>query len=153
MPVATVQVERLLTCIKKILGDWHLSLNLELVDALLRIAVDGPDTDSFKPSRAVHHCYSTAHRNSDNSFIQESFNVLSWLYLEATSLYRLHCESVSVFACLADVFRCPNSVYIDFETVLSDFSLTMLFFYLIDTMVNVVYFDTQNKQKLYSSST
>ena len=34
MPVATVQVERLFTCIKKILGDWHLSLNLELVDAL-----------------------------------------------------------------------------------------------------------------------
>ena len=41
MPVATVQVERLFTCIKKILGEWHLSLNLELVDALLRIAVDG----------------------------------------------------------------------------------------------------------------
>ena len=77
MPVATVQVERLCTCIKKIFGDWHLSLNLELVDALLRIAVDGPDTDSFEPSRAVHHWYSTAHCNPDNSFIQESFNVLS----------------------------------------------------------------------------
>ena len=77
VPVATVQVEWLFTCIKKILGDWHLSLNLELVDALLRIAVDGPDTDSFEPSRAVHHWYSTAHHNPDNSFIQESFNVLS----------------------------------------------------------------------------
>ena len=70
VPVAAVQVEWLFTCIKKILGDWHLSLNLELVDALLRIAVDGPDTDSFEPSRAVHHWYSTAHHNPDNSFIQ-----------------------------------------------------------------------------------
>ena len=77
MPVATYQVERLFTCIKKILGDRHLSLNLELVDALLRIAVDGPDTDSFEPSRAVHHWYSTTHGNPDNSFIQRSFNVLS----------------------------------------------------------------------------
>ena len=77
MPVAAVQVERLFACIKKILGVWHLSLNLELVDALLRIAVDGPDTDSFEPSGAVHHWYSTAHRSPDNSFIQESFNVLS----------------------------------------------------------------------------
>ena len=76
MPVAVVQFERLFACIKKILRDWHLSLNLELVDALLRIAVDGPDTDSFEPSRAVHHWYSTAHRNPDNSFIQESFNQL-----------------------------------------------------------------------------
>ena len=66
---ATAQVERLFTCIKKILGDWHLSLNLELVDALLRIAVDGPDTDSFNPSRAVQHWYSTIHRNPDNSFL------------------------------------------------------------------------------------
>ena len=77
MPVATVQVEWPFTCIKKILGDWHLSLNLELMPWSLRIPVDGPDTDSFEPSRAVHHWYSTAHRNPDNSFIQESFNVLS----------------------------------------------------------------------------
>ena len=78
MPVATVQVQRLFTCINKILGDGHLSLNLELVDALLRITVDEPDTNSFETSRVVHHCYSTAHRNPDNSSIQESFNVLSY---------------------------------------------------------------------------
>ena len=30
MLVATVQVEQLFTCIKKILGDWHLRVNLEL---------------------------------------------------------------------------------------------------------------------------
>ena len=82
MPVATVQVERLFTCIKKILGDWHLSLNLELVDARAPQncsgwGPDGPDTDSFKPSRAVHHWYSTTHSNPDNSFIQEICNVLS----------------------------------------------------------------------------
>ena len=74
--------------------------------------------------------------------------------LRLLSLYRLHCESVSVFACLADVFKCPNSVYIDFKTVFIErpFSNNVVF-YLIDTMVNVVYFDTQNKQKIYSSST
>ena len=33
---------------------------------------NGPDTDSFEPSRAVHHWYSTAHRNPDNSLYRRS---------------------------------------------------------------------------------
>ena len=59
MAFATDQVEQLFTCIKKILGASHLSLNLELVAALLRIAVDRPDTNSLKPSRAIQHWDST----------------------------------------------------------------------------------------------
>ena len=82
MPVATAQVERLFYCVKKILEDWHLSLNLELVDALLRIAVDGPDTDSFKPSRAIQHWYSTAHRNPEFSNVQTVFILTLRLCIE-----------------------------------------------------------------------
>ena len=59
MPVATAHVERQFSIIKRILGDWRLSLSLESIEALLRICADGPSTEDFDPAPAVAHWYSS----------------------------------------------------------------------------------------------
>ncbi len=67
-PVATAQVERMFSFIKRILGDWRLSLHLDTVDTLLRIAVDGPPVEEFDPTSSIHkrNEVSMASRPPDN---------------------------------------------------------------------------------------
>lgn len=41
VPVATAQVERQFSFIKRYLGDWRLSLSQDTIESLLRICIDG----------------------------------------------------------------------------------------------------------------
>lgn len=70
MPVATAHVERQFSIIKRILGDWRLSLSLESIEALLRICADGPSTEDFDPAPAVAHWYSSTVRYPDATPLQ-----------------------------------------------------------------------------------
>ena len=47
------QVERMFSFIKRILGDWRLSLRLDTVDTLLRISVEGPSVEEFDPASSI----------------------------------------------------------------------------------------------------
>lgn len=52
-PVATAQVERQFSYIKRFLGDWRLSLKLATLEDLLRICTEGPAPEEFDPEPAV----------------------------------------------------------------------------------------------------
>lgn len=53
-PVATAQIERQFSFIKRFLGDWRLSLNMmNTIEALLRICLDGPTCEEFDPQSSI----------------------------------------------------------------------------------------------------
>ena len=53
LPVATSQVERQFSFIKRFLGDWRLSLKASTIEDLLRICTQGPEPELFNPAPAV----------------------------------------------------------------------------------------------------
>ncbi len=54
-PVATAQVERQFSHLKRFLGDWRLGLTNETLECLLRIKTEGAEPVSFVSSKAVEH--------------------------------------------------------------------------------------------------
>jgi hypothetical protein len=51
--VSTSQVERQFSAIKRMIGDWHLSLDTFTLECLLRITTEGPSIEEFDPEPAV----------------------------------------------------------------------------------------------------
>lgn len=54
LPVATAQVERSFSYLKRFLGDWRHSLNCDTIEDLLRIAAEGPEPAMYDPKGAVN---------------------------------------------------------------------------------------------------
>ena len=59
LPVATSQVERQFSFIKRFLGDWRLSLKASTIEDLLRICSQGPEPEFFNPEAAVQRWWSS----------------------------------------------------------------------------------------------
>ena len=53
------QVERQFSCIKRILGDWRLSLKTTTIEDLLRICSQGSEPEVFNPTPAVARWWSS----------------------------------------------------------------------------------------------
>ena len=70
--VATSQVERQFSTIKRILGDWRLKLGPKTVETLLRICSEGPEHSKFDPksSVALWHAKSVGMRRPNNTPIK-----------------------------------------------------------------------------------
>lgn len=62
MSVATAYMERQFSIIKRILGDWRVSLSLESVEALLRICANERYPEDFDRAPAVALWYSSTVR-------------------------------------------------------------------------------------------
>ena len=54
MPISTAHIERLFSAVKRTLGDWRHSLNVENVESLVRIKTEGPTAETFDPLSAVN---------------------------------------------------------------------------------------------------
>ncbi|KAG1676292.1 Zinc finger protein 862 [Nymphon striatum] len=53
LPLNTACCERGFSQMKIIKSDWRSSLTPKTLDSLMRIVIDGPDIDTFDPSRSV----------------------------------------------------------------------------------------------------
>ena len=61
-PIASAQVERQFSAVKRILGDWRLSLGLKTIETLLQISMEGPEPEDFAPDSAVDRWWENSTR-------------------------------------------------------------------------------------------
>ena len=63
-PIASAQVERQFSAVKRILGEWRLTLGLKTIETLLRISTEGPQPEDFAPESAVDRWWQNSTRSS-----------------------------------------------------------------------------------------